>query len=347
MRPKTVGVAVIGAGAIATKFHIPCYKNNPAVNVQAVVDINPEKAKSVAKRFKIKNWFYSVEELLESKLQIDAVSICTPPKFHANTAIQALKNEISVLCEKPLAENVASGQRVLEAARKSKALFMMGFNRRFVRNYALAKKRVNQGTMGRVYSVEYKSLQASPVVGWSKSDWFYSNSEGGCLRDQGPHVFDVLNWFLGKPKSVIAKSVINLNSDVDESCFAIVTYTANAIGLAVMSWMSPSKIEGLEIRGTGTNIIASPEMFLELSGGSINEVELLKAVSPMYVRKIKNIIGQCEPSTFQLEIDYFVDCIKRNRKPKPSIEDGLNALVVTEAAMKSIQEDREVPVNWH
>jgi UDP-N-acetylglucosamine 3-dehydrogenase len=340
-----VNVAVIGAGAIARRFHIPCYKNNEAVNVQAVVDINPKRAKSIAKKFKIENWFCSLEELLESKLQLDAISICTPPKFHADIAIRILKNQINVLCEKPLAEDVASGQRILDVARNSKALFMMGFNRRFIHNYALAKQRINQGALGRIYSVEYKSLQASPVVGWSKSDWFYSESEGGCLKDQGPHVFDILNWFLGKPKSVSAKRVINLNSDVDESCFATVTYTTGAVGLAMMSWMSPSKIEELELMGTGTNIIASPEMFLELSGGSINEVELFRAVSPMYVRKIKNIMGMHKPSTFQLEIDYFVDCIKRNRKPTPTIQDGLNALVLTEKAVKSIQDDRDIPVN--
>jgi predicted dehydrogenase len=339
-----VKVAVIGAGAVARRIHLPYFKNNPSVRLEAVVDTDLKRAKSAAKKFGAGNCFSSFVELLDSRVKVDAISVCTPPRFHAEVAVRALNAGINVLCEKPLAESMASGMKILEATRTKDASLMMGFNRRFTQNYRRARYVARNETLGRVYSVQYSSLQENPAVGWSKSDWFYSETEGGCLRDQGPHVFDILNWFLGKPVSIFAQKFTNLHTKIDESSFAMVKYDSGAIGIGLMSWLSPPRVEKLEILGTGQNIIASPEVFLELSGGSLSEIEMLKASSPMFASRFKGLFGIHKPSAYQLEIDHFVDCIKKGLKPLISVQDGLRALALNEAAARSIQEKREVPL---
>jgi len=277
-------------------------------------------------------------------MNIDAISICTPPTFHFEDAVAALNHGISVLCEKPLASTMSDGQKILDATRKSTASFMMGFNRRFNPNYQHAKHLARQGRMGRLYFAEYRSLQQSPVVGWSKADWFYSELDGGCLRDQGPHVFDILNWFLGKPISVFAKKFTNLETAVDESCFATVRYDSGNIGIGVMSWMSPGKIEQLQVLGTGMNIIATPEISLELDGGSLPEIALIKASSPMYLARIGSALGVEKSSTFQSEINYFINCVRNGTKPALTISDGFQGLALTCAAERSLQRGKEVAV---
>jgi predicted dehydrogenase len=337
-----VKVGVIGAGAIATKAHIPCFKNNKFVQVEAVVDTDEKRARFVAKKFRIGNHFASLSELVDSKVRVDAISICTPPRFHAGIAIEALDAGINVLCEKPLAESVDSGNKIREAVRSSHAIFMMGFNRRFNANYQHTKHMALSDALGRIYAVQYESLQENPLVGWSKSDWFYSEIEGGCLRDQGPHVFDMLNWFLGKPLSVVANQFTNLHTKIDESAFATVKYESGAIGIGMMSWLSPPRVEKLEVLGTGRTVIASPELVLELSGGGLPEIELFKASSPMFLSRFRGMFGMSKSSNYQLEIDHFVNCIKKGLKPSVTVQDGFTALALNEAAARSIQENRAI-----
>lgn len=337
-----VKVGVIGAGAIATKVHIPCFRNNKFVQVEAVVDTDEKRARFVAKKFRIGNHFTSLSELVDSRVGVDAISICTPPRFHADIAVEALDVGISVLCEKPLAESVDSGNKIREAVRSSHAPFMMGFNRRFNVNYQHTKHMALSDALGRIYAVQYASLQENPLVGWSKSDWFYSEIEGGCLRDQGPHVFDMLNWFLGKPLSVAANQFTNLHTKIDESAFATVKYESGAIGIGIMSWLSPPRVEKLEVLGTGRTVIASPELVLELSGGGLPEIELFKASSPMFLSRFKGMFGMSKPSNYQLEIDHFVNCLKKGLKPFVTVQDGFTALALNEAAATSIQENREI-----
>jgi predicted dehydrogenase len=340
----TVKVAVVGAGAVAKKFHLPCYRKNRFSRIEAVVDVDAKRAKNVARRFRVKNWYSSFQELLDSKKDIDAISICTPPNFHSADAVAALDRGISVLCEKPLASTLSDGQKILDSVRKSTASFMMGFNRRFNPNYQHTKYLASMGKMGRIYFTEYRSLQQSPLVGWSKADWFYSETDGGCLRDQGPHVFDILNWFLGKPMSVYAKKFTNLETTVDESCFATVRYDSGNIGIGVMSWLSPDKIEQLQVLGTSANVIATPEILLELKGGTLPDIALMKASSPMYMARLKNVLGIEKSSTFQSEINYFISCITKGRKPALTIQDGFQALALTCAAKRSLQQGKEVAV---
>jgi predicted dehydrogenase len=306
------------------------------------VDTDEKRAKFVAKKFRIGTYFSSLSELLNSKMRLDAISICTPPRFHADVAVGALNAGINVFCEKPLAESMESGNRIKDAARSSHAAFMMCFNRRFNQNYRHAKHLAVTDALGRVYAVQYESLQENPLVGWSKSDWFYSEVEGGCLRDLGPHVFDMLNWFLGKPLSVVANQFTNLHTKIDESAFATVKYESGAIGIGMMSWLSPQKVEKLEVLGTGRTLIASPELVLKLSGGGLPEIELFKAASPMFLSRFKGMFGMNNPSNYQLEIDHFVNCIKKGSNPSITVQDGLNALALNEAAARSIKENREI-----
>lgn len=332
-----VRVAVIGCGGIGTRAHLPSYGRNKNARIEAIVDTSPKVCMRVQKKFGVKRFFSDIDELVDS-IEIDAVSICTPPDSHAEIATKALERGINVLCEKPLTDRFEDGLRIVKAAEKSGKILMTGFNRRFWPNYLKVKSAVEGGQMGAVYLVEYHSLQGSPLLGWSKSPWFYNPKVGGSLLDQGPHVFDILNWFLGTPLSVYARSEKHSDSPVDEYCVTVIRYENGKIGVGIMSWLASVQTEKLVVDGTIRSFYASPDFLLDVNPTDFNEISLLKASFSTLSKKI--FVGDF--NTYQQEIDHFIDCIQKGRRPSPSGWDGLKALAITEAAIESLKSRREV-----
>jgi len=342
MRNRVIRIAIVGSGNIAIKSHIPCYRNNKDAKVVAVVDTDTKKTRKTARKFKIETSYNSIDKLFSS-IEIDAISVCTPPDSHAYIATEALKRGVNVLCEKPLTNSVDKGLQMVKAAENSDGILMVGFNRRFNPNYCKLKYMINRGRMGHTHLIEYWSLQRSPLMGWSKSPWYYQSGIGGSLLDQGPHVFDMLNWFLGKPHSVYAYGGVHSHSPVDEFCVAIIRYENGKVGIGVMSWLSPVRIEKLGIHGTGGTFYVSPSFLLEVGPEDL-DISLWKAVTTTLANRFKNIIRGTSVNTYQLEIDYFINCIKTRKKPFLDGWSGLNALAVTEAAAESIEKGLPVLV---
>ena len=90
-----------------------------------------------AKLFNIEHVYTDYQELLKV---VDAVTICTPNRFHAEMAIKALEAGKHVLCEKPMAMNAEECQAMIDAAKKSGALLSVGYHFRFTKDAAAAKK---------------------------------------------------------------------------------------------------------------------------------------------------------------------------------------------------------------
>src|SRR3989339_1582494 len=108
MSDQKTKVAIVGAGEIGTRAHIPAYLHNNDVEIVGIVDADEAKLKKTAKKFKIAGCFSSIDELFE-KCQVDAISVCTPPTTHAPIVLKALSKGIHVLCEKPMATSTEDG----------------------------------------------------------------------------------------------------------------------------------------------------------------------------------------------------------------------------------------------
>src|SRR5690625_3704127 len=132
-------VGIIGAGLIATQVHIPNYlQYGHRVKVVAIADAVIEKAQQAAKKFGIPHTFHSFKEMF-AEVELDAVSICVPNKFHAEATIAALESGCHVLCEKPPAMNAAEAQLMLETANKVGKLLTYGFHFRHSKKVKIIK----------------------------------------------------------------------------------------------------------------------------------------------------------------------------------------------------------------
>ena len=192
--------AIIGCGRIAQRHAEHIHNKGRLV---AVCDVVKEKADAIGKKYNA-NAYYSLEDLLQSEKGIDVVSICSPNGLHAEHAIKSLQAGVHVLCEKPMAINVYDCGEMIKAAEKTnKRLFAIKQNR-FNPPVEAVKKAMDEGRLGKVYSVQLSCF-------WNRNADYYHNSwkgtmklDGGTLYTQFSHFVDLLYWMIGDVKNVNA-----------------------------------------------------------------------------------------------------------------------------------------------
>ena len=192
----TIKVGVIGLGI--GKVHLQNYSALPGVEIAAVADLNRRAAESIGARYGA-NAYTDPLELL-AKEQLDAVSICTPPKAHRELVVAAAERGLHILCEKPMAPTVADCDAMIEATAKAGVTLMIGFKKRYAPAYAFLKDHEAEWGRPRVALARY---QLGPVG----KDWFWDESDGGGpLIENTAHCIDILCHLLGEPETVYAET---------------------------------------------------------------------------------------------------------------------------------------------
>lgn len=192
-------VGLIGAGGIAQGAHIPNYeKCGDKVEIVAVADVMKEKAESCAEKHGIPNAFGSYEEMLE-KADLDAVSVCTPNKFHAAAAIAALRAGCHVLCEKPPAMSVEEAAEMEAVAEQEGKILTYGFHFRHSPEVTTLKRFIDADELGDIYAATVNAIRRRGIPGWG----VFTNKElqgGGPLIDIGVHMLDSALYLMGYPE---------------------------------------------------------------------------------------------------------------------------------------------------
>lgn len=192
-------IGIIGAGGIAKGVHLPNYqKLEGRVQIVAISDVVREKAESCAAEFSIPNVFTDYQEMLQ-KVELDAVSVCTPNKFHAPATIAALQAGCHVLCEKPPAMTVEEAEEMAETAREAGKILTYGFHYRHAPEVETLKRFIDGGELGHIYAARVEAVRRRGIPGWG----VFTNKElqgGGPLIDIGVHMLDTALYLMGYPE---------------------------------------------------------------------------------------------------------------------------------------------------
>ncbi|SFF46125.1 Gfo/Idh/MocA family protein [Thermoflexibacter ruber] len=194
---RSVRFAVVGCGNIG-KRHIEHI--NKVGELVAVCDNKEEKLQPWTV-----NKYTDIKDLLANEKNIDVISICSPNFLHASHTIAALKAGFHVLCEKPMATSVYDcGEMIKEAERANRRLFIVKQNR-FNPPVEAVKKLIDEGKLGKIYSIQLSCFWNRNNDYYTTSDWKgKKNLDGGTLYTQFSHFIDLLYWLIGDVRRVHA-----------------------------------------------------------------------------------------------------------------------------------------------
>jgi len=144
--------------------------------------------------------YHDMEEMIQ-KEDLDAVDLCIPTFLHGPCSIKAMELGMHVFCEKPMAMDVDTCNQMIETAKRTGKILMIGHTLRYWPAYIEAKKYMDQKTFGEVISGYFYRGGETPI--WSWENWLLTKERsGGCLLDQHIHDVDTVNWMFGFPSKV-------------------------------------------------------------------------------------------------------------------------------------------------
>jgi UDP-N-acetylglucosamine 3-dehydrogenase len=341
---KKIKIGVIGCGSIAQHRHLPEYANNEYVEIAAVCDIVEDRVKKVAEQFGAQA--YKQYQDLIANTDVDAVSICTPNYLHAPITVAALKAGKHVLCEKPMATSSEEAQEMIQAAEGSGKKLMIAHNQRFVPSHEKARKLIESGEIGKIYSFRSAFGHGGPE-GWSadgKDSWFFKKSEAfiGAMGDLGVHKTDLLRYILGEEFAEVG-SFIETSSkekaDVDDTAVCVLKTVNGIIGTLAASWSYVSKEDN-------STIIYGEKAILRLEDDPVHSLIVQYATGEVVKYELGGIQTNEEGGQRNSHvIEEFVDAIVNDTEPAVSGIEGMKSLQVVLAALESNETKQIVKIN--
>jgi UDP-N-acetylglucosamine 3-dehydrogenase len=321
---KKIGYGVIGLGFFGEK-HIEALSTIPNVEIIGACTRRKERLNEIAKKFNIKNVYTDYNELLKNP-DIDVVSITTHIDTHLKPTVAALNAGKNVFLEKPMAGSLKECDEIINAVKKSKKIFMVGHICRFDPRYAIAKKEIEEGKIGKIVSIyARRNIPAkvsgsvlekiSPIVG------------------DGVHDTDLMLWFTGKKvKTVYARSVSVRNLPNADLGWAMYEFENGAVGVIESVWFLPDKTPypldaRMEIIGTeGAIYIDSGQSF------AVNDKDGLRYPEVVYWPSVNGV----RSGVLRDELLYFINCVISGKQPDViTPEESKSAVEVVLSAEKS------------
>jgi UDP-N-acetyl-2-amino-2-deoxyglucuronate dehydrogenase len=342
------GYGIIGCGWVAPA-HAWGVRSlaDEDVRLLAVADQDLPRARELAERFGAEGIHADYRELL-ARDDIAAVSVCLPDFLHRDVTLAAVAAGKHVLCEKPLALDVAGADEMVEAAERAGVGLGLVMNHRYFPDNIRAKAAVSDGALGQLLIGSV--LHSSGLTGAPGSPWRgrKGKSTGGVLSTQAIHFLDLLLWFAGPARSVLASIGKLKDPAQDHEDTAAVTIRLASGALATVITTSGSPIMDdftgtrIELHGTDGWLMLEGDTFRVTEtrdGYALPDVELPPA--PQGAEEVVFGVGHTH------ELMDFVRAVRAGREPPVPGVDGRHLMAVLDAAYTSAEQGREVAVEEH
>jgi len=333
---QPVRVGIIGTGSIADA-HLYAYSRvTERAQVVLVSDIAAERTQRASERWSVAETCGDYHEVL-GRDDIEAVSVCTPPFLHAEIASAFLRAGKHVLCEKPVAGNLAELDRIAKAQRESGRVFSGVFQWRFGRGARQMRMLIDEGRLGRLTlgmaeTLWFRDHPYYDDVAW-RGKW--ATECGGVTVSQAIHAIDCLLWFLGEPISVFAQSgTFRARIECDDTTVAVIRFASGAIGQVTSTVNAMSK-EGtrLEVYGTEMTAIGGGEAYDTTK--DLFSLATPEGVSEALATESEERVPIGPNMLHRPAVADFLDAIEDKRPPLVNTDACRTALQVTTAIYKS------------
>ena len=257
---------VIGCGGIS-RWHIHALNSIPLVKLTAVCDERPDKARAAGESLGAA-FYTDANELMRSGL-VDAVCICTPSGLHSDLCVNALRNGLHVVVEKPLAITRDSLREVLEAEARSEKKLMVIAQLRYGEDIKRVKTLLESGSLGKITMVDLSMKYFREPAYFKQVPWrgTLAMDGGGALMNQGIHGIDLLCWLCGGVEQVHCFSK-TLAHEIEAEDTLSAAFSLLEGGLGVLSATTscyPGHERRLEICGTQGSLRLVEDTLVQLT----------------------------------------------------------------------------------
>ena len=351
MASRTVGVIGLGFG----RAHIPAFQSH-GCEVVAVCQRDQKVARVIADRYGVPRVFEHWADMLRDA-RPDIVVIASPPVLHRAIALEALAGGAHVLCEKPLAMNVAECRDMVAAAERAGRVAMTGFNWRFPAAMQRFHAMVEAGALGRLFQAHLRSFAPRWVDETAVPTWRMDRAQAGhgAMGDMGVHMVDLVRWNFGEFKQLAAQAGIAYPSrtmpgsdraaDAEDYCSVMAELASGAqVTLSVNRAARGITLQSVEAFGSEGAL----EYRLDRDKPRWWKGELRHAGKAGILTPVKVAAGlprtatKGDPmevtgkTTIGPLVKRFLAAIRKKETVSPSFEDGLRAQAVLDAILESI-----------
>jgi predicted dehydrogenase len=306
----------------------------------------PEKRAAFSKQYGC-DQEQSFEDVLKRK-DVDGVLLTTPNVVHAEHALLAARAGKHVYVEKPIANTMADGRKMVAACKEAGVTLLIGQDMRRLAGFRKIKEIIDQGGIGKPVMVE-ANFSARLGFELTPDKWRYYGDDSGCpggaLMTMGIHHADTLANYFGPVKTVHSFiRRLHITADVSDVEITSFEFESGVVGYLGTTYASP-RANWIRVSGTDAQLFCN----LGLPNLPFDEYLKVWSVVDRYTTLERYTGGdKPEPISFPVgdpileEVDEFADCIRTGKKPETDGEVGLAALAFVRAALESSQTQRPV-----
>jgi len=337
MMQPPYNVAVIGCGLIGTRRAREASQHSRS-RLTLVTDVQPERRERIASEYAcraVESWKQVVEDR-----SIDVVIVSTPNGYSLEITRAALLAGKHVLVEKPPGRNLAEALQLADTARQSGNALKVGFNHRYHLALRRARKLFANGAIGDAINLHARYGHGGRK-GYEK-EWRCNPmlAGGGELLDQGVHVADLIQWFIGLPTEAFAflQTAVWPIKPLEDNAFGLFRYPGGQIARLDTSWTQWKNVFSFEVFGTRGSLK------VEGLGGSYGAERLIVAVrneqggTPTMMEE--RFDGP--DLSWTAEWDEFLDAVSRREPYWGTVDEGVKAMRMIDALYRSAASGRIV-----
>ena len=324
--------AQFGAGRIGA-IHAANLAAARGARLRYIVDVNAAAARKIADASGAR---VVDEGTALGDPRVGAVVIASSTDTHARLAMAAARAGKAIFCEKPIDLSLRKVDACLAVVRRAKVPMLVGFNRRFDPEFRELKARIERGAIGKVEQVLITSRDPGlpPLA--------YLKVSGGLFRDMTIHDFDMARWLLGEEPvevfacgSCLVDAMVMRTGDIDSAAITLRTASGKLAVITNSRRATYGYDQRIEVHGSKGCLAAGNRIESTVQQADQRGVAAAKPLHFFLERYA---------DAYRAELAAFIAAVRGKRPMPVGPEDGRQALVLAEAALKSLKSGKAVRV---
>lgn len=327
-------IAMLSMAHVHADGYAQAVARHPEAQIHCIWDDDPARGQAAAARFGVP--LYTDLERVVRSPEVDAVVINAETSKHPEVIKAAIRHGKHIFTEKALTVTTSAADEIVDLVHESGIEFMISLPSRTRPETLFMKQVLDRGWLGKVTLMRARVAHMAALDHWFSggSAWFADEklAGGGPLFDLGCHTVDVMRWFLGQPKSIVAKiQSFSGAYPIDDNSAIVVEFSNGALGILDTSWVHRAGPNPIEIYGTDGYVGRNANGGISLVSTQLQPEGIEGAITPTRL-----------PAALPMPMDQWIGAILHGTPMTIRVEDGRNLTQLLEGAYRAARERREI-----